>query len=257
MIDTRRKPVSYDEIMMASKEQNPKTNLQPPTPSLVRSTPTPNKKRSKTAKAAIRNDPFHLKNCLQDVELERKSHDSNKQVSLPPTAGDSTKISTRKRLKRSSTAIPKSSHSQYQSLLPGNCTSYYSIRKYYEQEKDKLLVKWSPQERRKKTVRWILDNITIPQFGVMRQTTTSAIFREFKHYRESPSKTKQTGAKPVTLPSIIQPETNTESDHDSESYTDEEKEDNSDYDSDDETQPITVEGQLRKVSLRPTTSNPV
>ena len=270
MIDARRKPVSYEEVMM-NKDQKPKSAQPPPPSSLTRLTPIPHKKpRSKTAKAAVNRDPFHLKNCLQDVEMERKlGQDNIKQATKPPPlANEAAKMSTRKRLKRSNTAIPKSNHNQYQSLLPGNCTSYYSIRKYYEQEKDKLLVKWSPQERRKRTVRWILDNINIPQFSVMRQTTTSAIFREFKHYRESPTKSRNTATKHVTLPSITaeptrlhnaaEEETAGEDDFtDQEDYIDsEEKSEVDELEAISNSNTLTVEDQMKTVSLQPTNTNP-
>lgn len=262
MIDSRRRIPSYNDILLNQERINQEkrqqgSQLQHATARLASSM---SKKRAKTAGSTARDDPFHLRNCLIDVELEKLT-EGNKPP--PPIAEDLPKISMRKRLKRSKTA--KTVNSEYESLLPGNCTSYYSIRKYYEQEKDKLLYKWSPQERRKRTVRWILDNITVPQFSVMRQTRTSAIFREFRTYRESPVKTTRNSDRHVTLPAIQsskqQDEEESESAYDEQTNDNqingsENGEDNSPIE--DNHEPDTeeqMEHQLEKVSLQQTVSD--
>lgn len=107
-------------------------------------------------KSAVVNfrDPFHVKSCMLDVELN-----DSRGVSFPKLDSVDSKSTptTRKKLRRVKTAPIRKVGQE--SLLPGNCTSYYSIRRYYEQEKDKVLNKWSPQEQRKRTVRYILDDM--------------------------------------------------------------------------------------------------
>lgn len=104
-------------------------------------------------------DPFRVQSCLQDVELDQESkHNGSKSVTFPQIDSNTTRPqpTARKRLRRVRTAPVKRSGKD--SLLPGNCTSYYSIRRYYEQEKEKLLIRLSPEEKRRRTVKRMLEN---------------------------------------------------------------------------------------------------
>lgn len=177
-MDERRSKPSYTDIVANS--ESPQIAI-PKIAAVV-----PKRSKGKSTSARLQRDPFHVKNCLLDVGHEIEESDRTAAPPKPLLAADQDKkVSVRKRLKRSSTSGSNSrmASKDYQSLLPGNCTSYYSIRKYYEQEKDKLLHRWSPEEQRKQTVRWILDNLKLPPYSTMRHTTTSAIFRDFSKTR--------------------------------------------------------------------------
>jgi len=172
--DKRRNKPSYTNIMNTEQLSQTPTKMLAP----VR------KSRLKSWSAKERqSDPFHVKNCLQDVENDRDIFRELKQpLSLPLAPIDMTKttVKPRVKVKRTHTAMnARTASKEYQSLLPGNCTSYYSIRKFYEEEKDKLIHKWSPEERRKQTVKWILKNLKFPEYDQIRRKTTSALFREF------------------------------------------------------------------------------
>ncbi|XP_067935681.1 uncharacterized protein [Watersipora subatra] len=132
---------------------------------------------AKLLPSTTNSDPFRVRNCLLDVDFKHKEtmHRVAPTVTVPAVA---IRKKSRTRASTAGTNLSRGSK-EYQSLLPGNCTSYYSIRKFYEDEKKKLLCKWSPEERRRKTVQWILRNNAIPQFSSLRRATTSAIFRDF------------------------------------------------------------------------------
>lgn len=118
-------------------------------------------KKPKHRAKITKSDPFRLENCWMDVEQDLQT-DLTLPASSAPAAPSLPKLEvtsplvnvnpTRRRIKSSK---PMNS-SQYESVLPGNCTNYYSIRRFYEIEKEKLLKQWSPEQRRKRTVKWIL-----------------------------------------------------------------------------------------------------
>jgi len=132
-------------------------------------------------KVSPREDPFRIRDCLIDVANDLEEKDKV-QTTMLPTVDVKPTVTTRKLLRRTAVTAP-TRRSADESLIPGNCTSFYSIRRYYEEEKDQLLVTWSPEERRKRTVSWILNNLKLPRFSIMRQKTTSAIFREFNRFK--------------------------------------------------------------------------
>ena len=172
-IDEKRSKPTYSNLNVTNSKQKQHYVSIPDTRKIL---PVPNRNTGS-------HDPFRVKNCLIDVELEHAEHQHSKPLTNAEQSG-----TVRKRLKRSRTATgTRIASKEYQTLLPGKRTSYYSIRKYYEQEKDKLLHHWSPEERRKRTVKMILSNNTVPQFSVIRKTTTSAIFRDFKKYKTDSS----------------------------------------------------------------------
>lgn len=195
-IDERRNKPSYNTFIAATPSpQSHEVRIE--TKRSVTAASKTSKLKPNTA------DPFRVRNCLLDVDLQDKEvRQTPKPVVVTNQRSDP---SVRKRLKKSSTAVVTRTggSADYQSLLPGNCTSYYSIRKYYEQEKDKLLHKHSPEQRRQRTVQWILNSVKLPQSSVVRRTTTSAIFRDFsKSKGSSDISSPEELSKLVTLPDI-------------------------------------------------------
>lgn len=130
---------------------------------------------SRSRSRARSSDPFRVRSCLVDVEMDSEETDVKPQA-MSEADRVGTMLSINRRLKRSKTA-PVSRRNR-DSLLPGNCTSYYSARKYYEQEKDKLLKWYSPEEKRKRTIQWLLESSKTSPESLTHRTVNSAVKRQ-------------------------------------------------------------------------------
>jgi len=98
-------------------------------------------------------DPFRVRQCIEDIDYYPKESNKVKPIkrSLPP-------LKTNK--KCSVQQLPPT----HQSLLPGNCTSCFSVRQFYQKEKDKILDYWDLKKQRKRVMRRLQmnQNLRVP-----------------------------------------------------------------------------------------------
>ena len=84
--------------------------------------------------------------------------------------------------------LPKSTPStispDYKAMFPGNCKTYYAMKKFVHKEAEKMINQSdSPMyEKRRERLRKLINKAALPQF-IRRDRTTSAIFRDFKNYQ--------------------------------------------------------------------------
>ena len=97
---------------------------------------------------------------------------------LPAIATGSGDYSTTKRLEAN--AAQATNH--LNKLFPGDCRSACSFRRFIRTEVNNVLVKWSPENRRKNKVKKIISQVSLPPF-IERTKTTSAILRDFNKYK--------------------------------------------------------------------------
>ena len=83
--------------------------------------------------------------------------------------------------------FPSVQKGYWRKLFPGEACSSYGVRHFIEEEKKNCLWAWSPEAKRKRKTKKMLEQIQLPAF-IERSKTTSAIFRDYDSYRKKHTK---------------------------------------------------------------------